>query len=128
MTQLSKVLRDSEDGHGGKRLVFMCPGCNDTHEVAIGTGPGPRWGYNGNPDKPTFTPSVLVRTGHYCNPGEQPGNCACDFQQRYPDEEPWPWPCVRCHSFVRDGRIQFLGDCTHALAGQTVDLPEWEER
>lgn len=25
-----------------------------------------------------------------------------------------------------DGRIQFLNDCTHALAGQTVDLPDWE--
>jgi hypothetical protein len=30
----------------------------------------------------------------------------------------------RCHSFVTDGRIQFLSDSTHALAGQTVDLPE----
>ena len=30
-----------------------------------------------------------------------------------------------CHSFVTDGRIQFLGDCTHSLAGQTVDLPEF---
>lgn len=30
-----------------------------------------------------------------------------------------------CHSFVTDGRIQFLGDCTHSLAGQTVDLPDW---
>jgi hypothetical protein len=27
----------------------------------------------------------------------------------------------------RPGRIQFLGDCTHALAGQTVDLPEIQE-
>jgi hypothetical protein len=29
-----------------------------------------------------------------------------------------------CHSFVTDGRIQYLGDCTHAMAGQTVDLPD----
>jgi hypothetical protein len=29
-----------------------------------------------------------------------------------------------CHSFVRNGRIEFLGDCTHALAGQTVDLKD----
>lgn len=29
-----------------------------------------------------------------------------------------------CHSFVRDGRIEFLSDCTHALAGQTVELSE----
>ncbi len=31
-----------------------------------------------------------------------------------------------CHSFVRDGRIEFLGDCTHKLAGQTIELPEVE--
>ena len=29
-----------------------------------------------------------------------------------------------CHSFVTDGRIQFLGDCTHDLAGHTVELPD----
>lgn len=32
-----------------------------------------------------------------------------------------------CHSFVTAGRIQFLGDSTHALAGQTVDVPDWSE-
>ena len=31
-----------------------------------------------------------------------------------------------CHSFVTAGRIQFLEDSTHALAGQTVDLPDFE--
>ena len=31
---------------------------------------------------------------------------------------------IRCHSFVRSGRIEFLSDSTHALAGQTVDLPD----
>ena len=30
-----------------------------------------------------------------------------------------------CHTFVTDGRIQYLGDCTHALAGQTVDMIDW---
>ena len=34
-----------------------------------------------------------------------------------------------CHSFITDGRIQFLNDCTHALAGHTVPLPpfSWGE-
>ena len=32
-----------------------------------------------------------------------------------------------CHSFVKDGFIQFLGDSTHELAGQTVALPAWTE-
>lgn len=31
--------------------------------------------------------------------------------------------CHTCHSFVRDGQIEFLSDCTHALAGKTVSLP-----
>ncbi len=33
---------------------------------------------------------------------------------------------VRFHSFVVDGHIQFLGDCTHELAGQTVDIPDFD--
>ena len=32
-----------------------------------------------------------------------------------------------CHSFVTDGKIQFLGDCTHTLKGQTVEIPDWED-
>jgi hypothetical protein len=32
-----------------------------------------------------------------------------------------------CHSFVRDGNIQFLSDCTHKLAGQTVEIPDWDD-
>ena len=38
---------------------------------------------------------------------------------------PAPVPFV-CHSFVVDGRIQFLGDCTHELACQTVDIPDFD--
>ncbi len=33
-----------------------------------------------------------------------------------------------CHSFVKDGTIQFLPDSTHALAGQTVPMVPWETR
>lgn len=84
------------------------------------------WKFNGDLERPTLTPSILERTGHYCHTPPVPGNCACDFQDRYPGEDPWEWPCMVCHSFVRDGRIQFLSDCTHALAGQTVDLPDME--
>jgi hypothetical protein len=29
-----------------------------------------------------------------------------------------------CHSIITDGKIQFCGDCTHALAGKIVDLPD----
>lgn len=70
------------------------------HGLNVLNGQQPDWTWNGDVDRPTFAPSVLVR---------------------------YPWGSdqhqVVCHSFVRDGRIEFLGDCTHALAGQTVDLP-----
>ena len=38
--------------------------------------------------------------------------------------EPFEPKPLLCHSHVREGRIQFLSDCTHALVGQTVDLPD----
>lgn len=31
-----------------------------------------------------------------------------------------------CHYFLRNGQIQYLGDCTHAMRGQTVPLPAWD--
>lgn len=82
----------------GGGLVFWCPGCDRAQ--ALNTNPSVQWSYNGDVDKPTFRPSILQTL-------ERPSGKEV------------------CHSFVTDGRIQFLGDCTHALAGQTVDLPEW---
>lgn len=60
-----------------------------------------RWAWDGDTVHPTLSPSLLVTGG----------------------------PDLRCHSFVRDGKWQFLSDCTHDLAGQTVPCPpgdEWE--
>jgi hypothetical protein len=37
-----------------------------------------------------------------------------------------PNTSFRCHSFIRDGQIQFLDDCWHELKGQTVEIPDWE--
>lgn len=98
-----KKLRNAEGGH----ILFFCPGCKHAHGISIGEGPGPRWGYNGNSEFPTFTPSILVYSGDTTIEGEY-------------------FPRVtHCHSFVTDGRIQFLGDCEHDLKNQTVDIPEW---
>jgi hypothetical protein len=72
------------------------------HVVYVTTPDRPRWTFNGDLDKPTFNPSLLVTW----------------TQHQMPQV---------CHSFVRDGQIQFLSDCTHKLAGQTVEIPEWED-
>lgn len=44
-----------------------------------------------------------------------------------PDDDPKDWQDEVCHSFVRNGVIEFLSDCTHALKGQHVPLPDWPE-
>jgi hypothetical protein len=126
MGLISKRLCKAADGEGGEFLSFWCPGCNDVHTVKVAGGSRPQWGYNGNPESPTFTPSVLVRSGHHV-PGYDGGGCWCDFnaEQIAMGESPSKFACGVCHSFVTDGRIQFLSDCTHGLAGQTVELPEF---
>ncbi len=87
-----------------KAYVFFCPGCQEHHsfDVALDKIQTPRfWGFNGNLEKPTFTPSLNV------NPHD---------------------PKRHCHSFVQNGNIQFLSDCWHDLKGQTVPLPphQWD--
>ncbi|MDZ7894162.1 MAG: DUF6527 family protein [Sphingobium sp.] len=99
--------------------MFRCPGCGHSHEVAVGTPfrNGARWTYNGNPESPTFQPSLHVKSGHYVT-GESVEDCwLCKKGSK---------ACGVCHSFVTDGQIQFLADCTHELAGQTVPIPPWD--
>lgn len=80
-------------------LCFNCPGCGMSHAIRVRRSDGrrPSWEWNGSVVAPTFSPSIMVRW-------ERRGQ-----------------PKV-CHSFVRDGVIEFLADCTHALAGKTVPL------
>lgn len=80
------------EGANEHRFFFWCPGCECMHQIDA-----QRWTFNGDLKKPTVSPSILVTMPH------------ADGDQR-------------CHSYVTDGRIRFLGDSTHALAGQTVAL------
>lgn len=122
MGQVNARLRNMAKG-----FMFFCPGCKEPHQVWT-SGDGPKWGYNGNPDAPTFTPSILIRSGHYAahfDPAKD--TCWCSYYKDHPDEEDDGFTCGVCHSFVTDGNIQFLGDCTHALANQTVPIPDLPE-
>ncbi|EBS8537962.1 hypothetical protein CFK04_19585 [Salmonella enterica] len=91
-------------------MSFMCPGCGLRHVVNVDGAPGPRWSWNGSFEKPTFTPSVLV-TGF--KPSDDP----------YESDDATKDKSFTCHSFVTDGNIQYLNDCSHELAGTTVSLP-----
>lgn len=55
--------------------------------------------FNGDFNNPTFSPSLLQNHD----------------------------PKRVCHSFVVDGKIQYLGDCFHSLAGQTLELKDVDE-
>lgn len=122
MSAISRTLRQLQ----GDRIAFWCPGCNTAHSVAVNADKSPSWSWNGDVEKPTFSPSILVRSGHYV-PMYDGGGCWCDFNAELAakGEEPTKHRCGICHSFVTNGCIQFLGDCTHELAGKTVDLPPW---
>jgi hypothetical protein len=115
---MKKILYTLEDGN----LMFFCPGCGCGHKVWVKEGERVRWAWNGDLERPTFTPSIRVRSTELTERGKAdceawraagcPTRNGVDFESR---------PTV-CHSFVTAGRIQFLSDCTHAMAGRTVDL------
>ncbi len=129
MSAIGTKLRQSEDG----KVLFRCPGCDAAHGINVGKGPGPRRGWNGSGDAPTFTPSVRVRGirapdgREVMTPAEEAeydaifaaGGSEAVLASRFG---------TTCHTFVTDGRIQFLDDCSHKLAGQTVDLPDWDSK
>ena len=114
---ISRCLGKGEDGS----LWFWCSGWNMPHSLKVGPGTGPRWGYNGNAEAPTFTPSVLVQHDHW-----EPPATTLEIQDKIKRGEIVQTKVTKvCHSFVTDGHIQYLGDCTHHLANQTVELPDW---
>lgn len=84
------------------RYIFYCPGCKFCHAIDTDPSKPKAWGFNGNMEKPTFTPSILVT--YTTGAGEKE---------------------MICHSFIVDGVWQFLNDCTHELAGQNVPMVDW---
>lgn len=66
------------------------------------------WTFNGDFERPTFTPSVL-----------QTWDVPSAVEGEPPSRQ------ERNHYFVTDGQLQFLSDSTHELAGLTVDCLEF---
>lgn len=117
MSALGTKLRKLEGG----QVSYWCPGCDMAHVVRVEPiEQGPCWSWDGDPDAPTFQPSVLCRYEHWVPPVTSENLAEWKRQ---------PWPQRKqvhiCHSFVIDGQVQFLADSTHALAGKTVPLPDF---
>lgn len=84
-------------------LIFWCSGCDEPHGIPI-FGPQ-KWTWNGSLNLPTITPSIKLL----------PHKSSPPFKNQ-----------VCCHSIITDGKIYFCPDSGHKLAGQTVEIPEWE--
>lgn len=100
-TAMSSITRIANLGQH-EELSFFCPGCERRHAVPVSRdGKGITWAWNGDRDRPSLNPSIHVNANRECP----------EYHE--------------CHSFVVNGQIQFLNDCSHALAGTTHALPEW---
>lgn len=77
-------------------IILHMPGPLPTRIIPIANGD---WTWNNDIDKPTIQPSILSECPNICD---------------------------RCHALINDGKVQFLSDCSHELAGQTLDLLEIE--
>jgi hypothetical protein len=97
---MAKITKMERRTPSSPEFAFFCPGCQCGHWFKT-DGEGPCWSWNGDFDKPTVNPSILMEVR-----GENP---------------------QRCHSYVRDGKIRFLNDCTHDKKGQTMEIPDWDD-
>lgn len=105
MGQVNAKMRSMTDG-----FSWYCPGCKGMHPLPSNRG----WAFNGDLDRPTFTPSFRhswKRFHSYTDAGVGVGE---------------PFECV-CHYIVTNGNVQFCGDSTHSLAGQTIPMPDLPE-
>lgn len=77
-------------------FMFWDIGLNEPNAFYIQPGRG--WSWNGDYEKPTVHPSVLLTR-----------------------------PDVRSHLFIWEGQLRYCADCSHELAGKTVDMVDFPE-
>jgi hypothetical protein len=91
------------------RVYYWCEGCDHIHMVFFKAPQqgytGPVWEFNQDPINPTISPSVR----HFYTHPETKNQV------------------TTCHYWIKNGNIEYCGDCEHKYAGQTrklVDIPE----
>ena len=118
MSKVSAFLRrtGAAEGYTAGGYSHWCPGCKSMHHFAVDAPQrnGARWTFDGNVDRPTFSPSMHIKWGRFADP---------NYRAEPGDED----LIGVCHYFLRAGVIEFLSDSTHALAGKTVPLPPLPE-
>lgn len=89
--------------------MHWCPGCKSRHQINTDAPNhnGAKWSYNGNPERPSFVPSVHISIGPWS-----------DGEVDHPKT-------TTCHYFITDGSIMYCPDSAHEFAGQTLELPDF---
>ncbi len=115
----NKVEKYTMEKEGKEGYSFWCPGCKGYHGMIVkgDSKKGPVWGWNGSLDKPTFKPSLLVRSVSCPDNPEKnkDGSYVLESDGRIKVAKD-----IRCHSYINDGKIQFLGDCSHDIKGHSL--------
>lgn len=88
--------------------MIKCPVCK-WHEFPKVGKSGASWSFNGNYEKPTFTPSMNEAVGPF------------------PEGSQWAGQIRRCHFVLTDGKLNFCGDCSHELSGRQRDLESFSQ-
>lgn len=91
-----------------KAILFDCQGCKSPHCVNLDERRAglPVWKFNNDLDNPTIQPSYLSYVPKYDNKGNKIGKDTI------------------CHFWLKDGKIEYLTDCKHELAGKTVEMKD----
>lgn len=112
-------IKEIEISNGHNKLRFICPGCNEEHQITRS------WDFDGNFEQPTISPSIKV-TFEYSS--ELNNKKAKEFflkKGRFPTRKELPYDIKQiCHSYIKNGKIEYLGNCHHKLKNQTIDLPQ----
>ena len=98
MGQVGKYLRSTSNSVDGSQHGYShwCPACDELHYIQ--TVGHVTWTFNGNIEKPTFTPSLKHTMNNY------------DY-------------C--CHYVITDGKIYYDKDCSNEqYRNRVIDLPE----
>jgi hypothetical protein len=81
-------------------FMHWCPACMEPHRIwtTAKNRNGATWSFNNDMEAPSFDPSVNIS---------------------------WGTDGRRCHYHLTAGKLIYLTDCTHHLAGKTIPLPDF---
>jgi len=95
---MAKLRKTYDLGEFAPDFTFYCPGCGCEHGVwttRLNKNKA-MWIFDDNMDNPSIEPSITIKKGNQ----------------------------TLCHLYIKNGKIEYLADCRHKLAGKTVEMED----